>query len=363
VNLTTSKSQLGAALAMARAVADAKSTVPILANVLLRATEGGLAVAATDLAVTTTSTVEAEVLRAGAVTVAAKQLHDIVRALDGSEVELEASDRGMVSIRSGRAAFKLAGLPAADFPRLPAFDMRRSWTIEAAVLLDLIDQTSYAASPEEARYHLAGVLCTAADGKLCMVAIDGHRLSLCVREAASAPAIEGLLIPRRGLAQLRRLCEEGGELRLQATKDTLFASAATHAVAVKLIEAKFPEYERILPRSHPIRLELDRESMMAALKRALIMSPERTGGIRLELAPGVMAIAAENPELGDGREDIEVAYDGAPLAAGFNARYFIDWLAQADDGPVVLELGGPLDPAALSQGDRSYLGVIMPMRL
>jgi DNA polymerase-3 subunit beta len=361
------KNQLLKGLYLASGIADRKSTMPILANVLCR-TEGKEHVlcAATDLTVAVMATLPAKIENAGGLTLGARQLHEIVKGLGGEEVHVRRNEQNWAEIRGGRAEFKLVGMADREFPKLPAVTEAKLAPVESAVLRDMFAKTAFSVSTDETRQHLAGVLFES-DGKIAkMVSTDGHRLSKVGRELPGGPVLErGVLIPRKGVAEIRRVLE-GREkpAEIGIFQGHFFLRADEIVLTVKLNEGQFPPYEQVIPKENDRVIALSRDGLLEALRRVSIMASDKTWGIRLALDKGRLSIEADNPDLGNARERIEVDYKGEALAVGFNARYFIELLTEMPGPEVRLELAGELDPAIVRPGDGSdYLGVVMPMRL
>ena len=352
-------------LALAQGVADRKSTMPILANVLLRTDGKNLFLAATDLNVTVTAEIPATVTKEGGLTLGAKHLHDIVRSLPGEQLTIRRTDNQYAEIKAGKVEYRMVGMADRDFPKLPNHREVNFSKVDAATLSDLINKTFFSISGDETRYHLNGVLfeCDGKRGR--MVSTDGHRLSKIERDLAGGPALkQGVIIPRKGLGEIRRALEGATEVEVGFQQNHVFVRSGRAAVSVKLIEAQFPPYDQVIPREHEKVVKLPRATLLEAFKRVSIMSSDKTWGIKLGLETGLLKISSDNPDLGEGREEIDVEYKGSTLSIGFNARYFIEVLSEMDQPNVQLELGGELDPAVVRpEGGGDYLGVIMPMRI
>lgn len=363
-------------LYFAQGIADRKSTMPILANVLLR-TDGPerIIVAATDLNITVTTEIPCEVLGEGGLTVGAKHLHDIVKSLPGDRLRLKRADNNYAEIAAGKVAYKVVGLADRDFPRLPNHREVTYNKVDPAVLRDLISKTFFSISTDEARYHLNGVLfecdgsADAAFGR--MVSTDGHRLSKCERPLPGMPRLlPGVLIPRKGLMELRRALESAsGPVEVGFNQGHVFLRSGNTALSVKLNDAQFPPYEQVVPRDHERVVIINRGALLEGLKRIMLVASDKTYGVKLGLSKGALRIESDNPDLGHAQEEMDVEYDGKALSIGFNARYMVDLLNEIDTNDIRLELNGELDPGVLRPQDEgatpgnNYLGVVMPMRL
>ena len=354
-------------LSLAQGVADRKSTMPILANVLLR-TEGKerIVMAATDLNVTIIAELPAEVEREGGLTLGARHLHEIVKSLPGEKLSLKRTENQYAEIRAGKVEYRMVGMADRDFPKLPNHREVTFAKIDVATFRDLIAKTFFSISTDETRYHLNGVLFECDGHKARMVSTDGHRLSKVERALPGGPEITpGVIIPRKGLLEIRRALEGAtGDLEVGFQQGHAFLRLGHTAISVKLIEAQFPPYEQVIPKEHDKSIKLGRVGFLDALKRVSIMSSDKTWGVKFSVEKGTLRITSDNPDLGEGREEIDADYDGPPLTVGFNARYFMDVLDAIESQSVLLELGNELDPGVVRPVDGGdYLGVIMPMRI
>lgn len=359
----------------AQGIADRKSSMPILANVLLR-TDGTdrLLVAATDLNITVTSELPCEVAVEGGLTLGAKYLHDIVKSLPGDRLSLKRSENNYAEILAGKVNYKVIGLPDRDFPRLPNHREGHFHKVDAAPLRDMISKTLFSISMDETRYHLNGVLLEcdgAGDAAIArMVSTDGHRLSKCERLIPGAPKLQpGVMIPRRGLLEIRRTLEDAtGMIEIGFHLGHMFLKNNRTALSVKLNDAQFPPYEQVIPTDYERLAIISRSTLLEGLKRVALVASDKTWGVKLNLQKGCLRIESDNPDLGQGREEIDVEYDGSSITVGFNAKYLIELLNEIDTTDVRLELNGELDPGVIrpteEEGSRNrYLGVVMPMRL
>jgi DNA polymerase-3 subunit beta len=360
------KTEFMRGLRLAQGIADRKSTMPILANVLLR-TDGKnrLLVAATDLNVSLSAELAAKVDREGGLTVGARPLHDIIANLPGDDVVVKRAENNWAEIKAAKVAYKLVGMPDRDFPKMPDHREVKYAKVDAAVLREMIDKTIFSVSSDETRFHLNGVFfeCDGARGR--MVSTDGHRLSKVERTLTGGPLLAaGVIIPKKGLTEIKRAIEsERGGCDFAVQGSYVFVRTGDVALAVKTIESQFPPYEQVIPRGNNKTVLVDRAALLEALKRASLMSSE-TRGVRFTVDNGVLQVASDNPELGEVKEELDVEYKGASLSVGFNPRYFTDILSQMVGDQIRIELAGELDPAVLKPAEgEEYLGVVMPMRI
>jgi DNA polymerase-3 subunit beta len=348
--------------------------MPILANALLEVSgkkEGSLELAATDLEVGIRSSHPCEVAKPGRLTVSAKKLHEIVRELPEEKVHLEASSNAYLTLRCARAEFTLAGTTAEEYPSLPTIAPKSLAVVPAAVLSEMIDRTMYAASTDETRYNLNGVYVERIPetGKLRMVATDGHRLAYVDRalgDGLTSLGEAGVIIPRKGLAELKKLVDEedADEIEFGFEGNNGLARKGSVTLTMRLIEGEFPNYRQVIPTERGQQLILPTEVFMHALRRVSLLSAERSRAVKLELSEGQIRLSSNNPDLGDAREELDIDYAGEATSIAFNARYLIDAVAAARSKEIRFGFRDALSPAELSPGDDSdALAVVMPMRL
>jgi DNA polymerase III subunit beta len=374
MKLSIAKGELLKGLSRLQAIVDKRNSMPILANVLLEASgdgEGGqLQLAATDLEVGIRGLHPADVKRPGAVTASAKKLFEIIRELPEEDVHLEATANSYLQIRCARSQFTLAGTAAEEYPTLPALLPRKTVQVQAAVLSNMIERTMYAASLDETRYNLNGVYLEVLpdSGKIRMVATDGHRLALADRALAedAAGLTGGVIIPRKGLAELKRLADEddADEIELAFEGNSGLARKGSVTLVMRLIEGDFPNYRQVIPKEITRYIALPSERLIHALRRAVLLSSERSRAVKLELTEGQLVLSSSNPDLGDSREELDVDYAGEALSVGFNARYLLDALAAMHAKEVRFGVQDDLSPAQLLPiGEEDTLAVVMPMRI
>jgi DNA polymerase-3 subunit beta len=359
-------------LRLAQNIADRKSTMPMLANVLLRTTGQGadarLLVAATDLNVSVSAELKCTTATEGGLTVNARSLHDIVTALPGDELTIKRTDNAWAEIRAGKVTYRVVGMPDRDFPKVPEHREAPFVDVAPALLREMIERTLFSVCTDETRYHLNGVLFESNGTVARMVSTDGHRLSKVERQLAGGPQLSsGVIIPRKGLLELKRVLDAAaggaGGFRIAIKTPYLFVHADDIVLAIKLIDAQFPPYEQVIPKDHKRTLVIDRALLIDALKRAQLMSSE-TRGVKFAMKAGTLTIASDNPDVGEVKEDLDAEFTGGELSIGFNPKYVIDLLSQMGSDQVVLELGGELDPGLFKPlGSDIYLGVVMPMRI
>ena len=373
MRVTVERAALLRSLGHVHRVVERRNTIPILSNVLLRGSPEGLQLKATDLDIEVTETVPADVADAGATTVPAHVIYDIVRKLpDGAQVSLETTgDTGQVTIRSGRSRFALGALPEADFPDLAAGELPHAFSIPAPDLKRLIDKTQFAISTEETRYYLNGIYLHTleAEGglKLRAVATDGHRLARVEMDAPEGSAgMPGIIVPRKAVAEIQKLVDDGGQsvaIEISPAKIRLkFENGVT--LISKLIDGTFPDYQRVIPTGNDKRLTVERDAFAKAVDRVSTISSERGRAVKLAMTEGRLALSVNNPDSGSATEELDVDYEAAGLDIGFNARYLLDITGQLEGDTALFKLADPGSPTVIQDRDGApALYVLMPMRV
>lgn len=347
-------------------IAEKKKTIPILSNILLRAEGSFLTLAATDLQVSLTGGCEARVEEAGGITVSAKKIFEIVRALADEEISFSLSDGSWLEITCGNSFFRLVGLATDDFPDVPTNDFSSAQTISHQVFKDLINRTIFAVTQEDARYALNGALLEMDSTTIRMVATDAHRLAM-VEEAASSSVEVRAIVPKKTLIELRNL--GGGEDLLFAQDEHhLFFKIGHRILATRIIEGQFPSYEKVIPTENPLEIVFAKEPMAGAIRRVSLLASERSRAVRFKFTAGEVTISSSNPELGEAVETVAVQYEGDELEVSFNAQYVLDFLSAVEGEEVVFRLKDPdsqglLEPREQSSESSRYKYVIMPMRM
>jgi len=371
MEVTIRREDLQRGLYLVQGVVERRTTLPILANVLLESAEGGLALTATDMEVGLRDVVAADVKKKGTVSVSARKLYEIMREVAAEQVVLKSSQSGWVEVLAGRSKFKIVTMDPKDFPELPLGGRGADGVtvrIAAGTLREMIDKTLFAVSTDESRFNLAGVFMgPGEDGALRMVATDGHRLALIDRRVPEAKLERGVIMPRKGLIEARRLLEnaEDTEITLVVSPKDVRMSLPAVSFFMRLVEGEFPDYRQVIPGASRVQARAKREDMLAALRRMSLLASERSRGVKLQLERGRLEFSASNPDQGEASEDIEVAYGGEPLSIGFNARYLIDVLSVHGEGEEIeLGLTDEVGPGVVrGSQDPDFTYVVMPMRL
>ncbi len=372
MKVTVERAELLKSLGHVHRVVERRNTIPILANVLIRADKSALSLKATDLDLEVIESIAAEVSPAGSTTLPAHIFYEIVRKLpEGSQVVLESSsDRAVLAIRAGRSRFTLQTLPESDFPDLAAGDMTHKFTLAASDLKRLIDKTQFAISTEETRYYLNGIYLHVAGAAksqtLRAVATDGHRLAQTdLPVPAGAAGMPGIIVPRKTVTEVQRLIEDNAtEVTVELSSAKIRFSIGDVVLTSKLIDGTFPDYARVIPSGNDKELVVDKKDFEAAVDRVSTVSSERGRAVKLSLTGGKLILSVTNPDSGSATEEIEVEYDSDPIDIGFNSRYLLDIAAQLDGEVAVLRLADPGSPTLIEDKDaKGSLYVLMPMRV
>ena len=353
-------------LRLAQSIADRKSTMPMLANVLLRVqSKTKLLCAATDLNVSLSAELKITAGTEGGLTVGAKALHDIVTNLPKvDDIAIRKVENNWAEIKAGKVSYRIVGVPDRDFPKVPDHREAPFGDVDANTLREMIDRTLFSVCNDETRFHLNGVLFESTGTTARMVSTDGHRLSKVDRALAGAPKLSaGVIIPKKGLLEIKKILDGANTVRLAVKTPHVFFAVDDIVLAVKLIDAQFPPYEQVIPKDHKRTAVIDRVLLADAVRRAQLMSSEARG-VKMAFSPDHITIASDNPDLGEVREDVDAQFNGDGLTIGFNPKYMIELLGQMHSDQVAIDLGGELDPGLVRPltGD-DYLGVIMPMRI
>ena len=368
MNLTISKEQIINGLQAVQNIVSTRTTLPILSNVLLRAEGDRLEFTATDLDVTVACGVEAKVKTPGASTVPVKKLFGIVRELSNMEIDMEVDEKNNCTIRSGSSFYKINGLSADEFPPLPKFKEDKKVVLPQETLKSMLKKTSFAISTDESRYVLNGIFISLKDHKMTMVATDGRRLALVDEDMDVAEKSQGeFIVPAKAVNELNRLLQDKGEVELRYAENqasfTLKDDKGSNILIVtKLIEGNYPNYRQVIPGETKERVPLMREEFLHALRRAEIMTSEKSNSVKLSFGKNKLEITANSPEVGEAKETLAINYKGAEMAIAFNPKYMIDPLNALPNDEIFIELIDELSPGVVKING-PFLYVVMPMRL
>lgn len=366
MKIKLSREALLPALQSVNNVVERRQTLPILSNVLINAEGQTITFTATDMEVEIIVQLQAAIEKEGAAAIPARKLLDICRSLPPeAEINIDVGT-GKAKVQSGRSRFVLATLPATEFPSIGSFQALLEVRLDGQLLSELIGNTQFAMAHQDVRYYLNGLLLEFTEKQIRAVATDGHRLALCDREVdTGVSGMRQLIAPRKGVMEIVRvLGHASGDVSLTVGSSHLKVAIQGQSVATKLVDGRFPDYERVIPREGDKCVLAEREITKAALGRTSILSNEKFRGVRLILSKGMMKAAAHNPEQEEAEEDIEVDYQGDELEIGFNVSYLLDVLAVLQSDKVRIELADANSSCLIQDpADNRARYVIMPMRL
>ncbi len=368
MRFTISREKLQEGLNAVSASIPTKTTLPVLANILVETTDRGIRLSGTDLDIAVSTEVAADVEASGAVTIPAKKLSELARELPPAPVKIAALGEQRITLECGRSKFKLLGLPRDEFPTFPVVRFNESWRIKSGDLQKLIGATVFAVSTEESRPILNGVLWELRPEQMRMVATNGHRLAKMETPivASNAPASD-LIVPPKALEQVRRLFPAEEELEVARGENHIGFRSPLTAVYTRLIEGPYPNYDQVIPRDNDKYAIADKTALISALKRMSVIASDQTHRIRMAFNSGMLKFSVTTPDLGEAQDELPIRYNGDPLEIGFNASYLLEILRfmptdeikltfKAPERAATIEPEGWADPA-------TYMCLVMPLRL
>jgi DNA polymerase-3 subunit beta len=370
MEFTIAQDELLQGLFLTQGIVERRTTIPILANVLLESVTAGITIAATDQEVGVRRRCDAKVGKKGALTTGARKLYEIVRECAEGPLDIRSLENNWIEVSSGRSRFKIVGLDPKEFPAMPSPPTDGSVqtiTVPSALFRNMIERTLFAVSTDETRLNLSGIFVERPEpGKLRMVATDGHRLSMITRAVEGVAPGSGVIIPRKGIVEIAKILESGdAPISISLPGTVAHASCGVVDLSMRLIEGEFPDYKQVVPQKSSRRMLVEVQPLLAALRRVSILSSERTRGVKLQVSDGRLEVSSINPDLGEASEELSVQYEGEPFSIGFNAKYLTDALSVLDPSEQIeVAFNDEVSPGALRcEGDPDYLYVVMPMRL
>ena len=366
MRFTITREKLQEGLAAVTPAVPNKTTLPVLANLLVQTTDKGIRLSGTDLDIAVSTEVTADVEAVGAITIPARKLSEIARELPPAPVKISASGDQRITLECGRSKFKLLGLPKSEFPSFPAVQFDKAVRIPSGDLQKLIQHTAFAASTEESRPILNGVLWELRSDLMRMVATNGHRLAK-MEVPVSGGQKADLIIPPKALEQIRRLFAAEEELEVAQGENHLGFRSPFTSVFTRLIEGPYPGYEQVIPKDNDKYAILDKAAFTSALKRMSVVASDQTHRIRLSFTAGMLKFSVSTPDLGEAQDELPIRYDGDPLDIGFNAAYLLEILRQMPTEEVRMTFRAPerastLEPEGWTDPTK-YLCLLMPLRL
>ena len=354
-------------------IVEKKTTMPILNNVLIRAEKNKITIVATDREIGLVADYEAEILDKGDVTVSARKLYEMIREIEGDTVQFEANENHRVTLTSQKIIYKIPGLPADDFPSVT--DDRNElnfYKIKGQLIERLIRKTSFAMSADEMRKNLNGVFFETIDdggkNKLRMIATDGHRLAMANVDTEGTPFLQmekGVIIPRKGLGEIRRLIEDAPEeIFLGVRQGMCIIRTDSTMLRVSLVDADYPDYKRVIPTEKGVLVQFDKDTILHALRRMSVISSERYSGVIIKLEKGRMVLESANPDVGEAKDEIEVDYHDKEFSVGYNVKYLIDAIEVIDEKTLIFEIGAGMKPGVIRPAEKDdYLCIVMPLKI
>ena len=364
VKVTCAKDELTQALALVGRAVSTRATVQVLGGVLLRAVDGRMELSATDMELSLRLAVDAEVEGDGAVVAPGRLLVDLARLLPESEVVLEhKSEQGVLEVACGPASYKLNTYSAEDFPKLPDVTGTETFGVDSSAFLETVSRVARAASRDESRPVLTGVLVRFEGGKLIMAATDSYRMSVKQTELAEAAAAElEAIVPARALTELSRIAQDSGELQIGVQENHVVFGAGDVWLTTRRIDGQFPNYKQLLPETFEHEVALPREEFLEVVRRTSVMA-QRNSPLRLRFAEGEVTVSAQTQDVGEARESLPVPFTGEPLEIGFNPEFLREGLESVESDEVALRLISPLRPGLLRSDAEDFSYLIMPIRL
>lgn len=368
MKLTIDRAMLIKPLGHVQSVVERRNTIPVLSNVVLKAEDGQLSLTTSDMDMDIVETVAAAIAEPGVITTPAHLLYDIIRKLpDGAEVEIASADAGQVRVSAGRSSFNLPTLPVDDFPAISDASMTCEFTLAAAELKALIENTRFAVSTEETRYYLNGIYVHLADGHILRaVSTDGHRLARSQMDMpANAEMMPSVILPRKAVGEMSKLMDEfEGDVKIGMTDTRARFSFGSVDVTTKLIDGTFPDYQRVIPTENSHIMQVSVASFKESVDRVSTISAEKSRSVKMRLDAGQLTLFASSPDAANATEALEAQYSGPELEIGFNAKYLMDIAAQIDGDMMEFALSDASAPTIIrAPGDDANLFVLMPMRV
>ncbi len=375
MNFEIHKKEFLKGLSLMQSVAGRKTTLPILSHILIEGEKNSIYLTGTDLETGIREELTATVQQGGKASISAKKLYEIVRELPEEMIHIKKKENHWITLQCANSIFNLAGLDPDEFPSLPTYQDEYFSKVSTHLMKEMIEKTVFAASNEESRYHLNGVLFSQSQQGtkvvLRMVATDGHRLSLIDRENQAIRGIEkGIIIPKKGVLEIKKIMgDQDGEEEIESYFDQThgFFKMGKSLMVIRLIDGEFPEYDQVIPKGNDKKIVMQKERIYGCLRRVSTMASERVEGIKLSLKRNSIELNSYHQDFGDAKEEVEVSYEGPPIEIGFNARFLMEALNVMDMDEVMMELkdeGSPgiLKPLSTTESS-NQICIIMPMRI
>lgn len=362
MKLHIEKSVLAGGLQTVQSVVGSRNTLPILANVLIVAEKDSIVLSTTDLDISVRCRISGEIETEGSTTLPVKRLASIVRELPGETVDIDTDQKDQSIVTAGQSRFKLVGLASEDYPQLAEPEGDLSYEVEQGIFREMLKKTAYAASTDETRYVLNGVLMSFSDGKLTTVATDGRRLALVENELEFSEDTD-FILPSKAVTELLHVLKDGAQtVRIYPRKNQVVFDLGDVVMASKLIEGTYPNFRQVIPPQCEERVMIEREGLLTALRRAALVVADKASATKLTFADNNLVVSTNTPDIGESRETIPVKYTGEEITVAFNPDFMMDPLKNLSNDEIAIELTDSLSPAVL-KCDIPFLYVLMPMRV
>ncbi len=363
MKIKVAKQALLSGLQTVQNVVGGRSTIPILSNVMISAEKSELWLTTTDLDVTIRARVEAEVIKPGGTTLPVRRLSSIVRELPEQPVEINVDDKDTATVECTSSYYRIMGLSVDEFPPLPKPESKYTYHLDQGVFREMMKKTAYAASTDETRHVLNGVLLSFRAGKLTVVATDGRRLAFVEHEVEVPKEAEiDMILPNKTVAELMHVLKDEGELHVYGRENQIMFEMKDSLVASKLVEGTYPNYRQVIPAQSDERITISRESLLTALRRVALVTSDKSNAMKLTFGKNKVVVSMTTPDVGEARETVPIKYSGKDLTVAFNPEFMMDPLRHLANDEVYLELTDELSPG-LIKCDIPFLYVLMPMRL
>lgn len=352
-------------------IVEKKTTMPILNNVLIRADQGKIRIIATDREIGLVADYEAQILEDGDITLSARKIYEMIREIQGEIIHVKKNEQFLVTLTSQKSVYKISGIPADDFPNVAVDQDVKFFRSQGDILKKLISKTSYAMSTDEIRKNLNGIFVDMdpeKQGVIRAVATDGHRLAMISLYSGDKDFLKldrGIIIPRKGVVEIRKLVEsEPGDVMIGVHQGMCALKTDHTMLKVSLIDADYPDYKRVIPAEKGTSIQFDRDAALHALRRMSVISSERYSGVIIKMTDGKIILNSTNPDVGEANDEIEVSGRGGELEVGYNVNYLIDAIEAVDEKNVVFEIGAGMKPGVVRPAENDqYFCIIMPLRI
>ncbi len=367
MKISCKKEEFSKGMHIVQSAISSKSTLPILTNIMIETTDKEIVLSSTNLELSVTCVIKAEISKPGATTIPGRKLFEIVRELPSKEFDLEVTTNNQVKLTSKNAVYKLVGMSKEDFPVIPQFSESSSFSMKKDMLEEMIRKTRFSVSTDETRYVLCGIYMSIEKGKIKMVSTDGRRLSF-IQNSISVDKKKSLklIIPNKAVVELMKILEQLGDdinVSIDVKENQISFKAENITITSRLIDGQFPNYEQVIPKESKVKLTLKTEDLLRTTRRVALMSSEKSQSVKYSFSKKSLVISAKTQDMGEAQDKLDVSFDGEDFEIGYNPVFIIDVLNNIGSEEVTLELTNSLNPCVIKPSSGDYLAVIMPMRV